>query len=77
MRLAGIQKKNLDARLRGHDGWISDTHFVELYLAHAHSVSNARYQHSTSRTQMKVPYAAEPRVYRKAHRAGQCRTLVH
>jgi hypothetical protein len=26
MLLAGIQKKSLDARLRGHDRWISDTH---------------------------------------------------
>jgi aldehyde dehydrogenase (NAD+) len=25
--LAGIQKKNLDARLRGHDDWLSATHF--------------------------------------------------
>jgi hypothetical protein len=26
MLLAGIQKKSLDVRLRGHDGWISGTH---------------------------------------------------
>ena len=27
MLLAGIQKKNLDARIREHDGWILDAHF--------------------------------------------------
>jgi hypothetical protein len=32
MLLAGIRKKSLDARLRGHDGWVSDTYCVELYL---------------------------------------------
>jgi hypothetical protein len=32
MFLAGIQKKSLDARLHGYDGWISDTHCVAMYL---------------------------------------------
>jgi hypothetical protein len=26
MHLAGIQKKSLDARLRGHDRWVLDTY---------------------------------------------------
>jgi hypothetical protein len=30
--LTGIQKKNLGARLRGHDDWISDTHFCGAVL---------------------------------------------
>jgi hypothetical protein len=33
VRLAGIQKKSLDARLRGHDGWISDTHLCGAVLS--------------------------------------------
>jgi hypothetical protein len=35
MLLAGIQKKSLDARLRGHDGWISDTLYVALNKANS------------------------------------------
>ena len=33
MLLAGIQKKSLDARLRGHDRWISDTHLCGHVLS--------------------------------------------
>jgi hypothetical protein len=33
MLLAGIQKKSLDARLRGHDGWVSDTYLSEAVLS--------------------------------------------
>ena len=32
MLLAGIQKKSLDARLRGHDGWLSDTYLCGAVL---------------------------------------------
>ena len=31
--LAGIQKKSLDARLRGHDSWVLDTHLCGAVLS--------------------------------------------
>jgi hypothetical protein len=33
MLLAGIQKKSLDVRLRGHDGWLSDTRLCGAVLS--------------------------------------------
>jgi hypothetical protein len=32
MVLAGIHKKRLDARLRGHDEWVSDAHLCGATL---------------------------------------------
>jgi hypothetical protein len=33
MLLAGIQKNNMDARLRGHDDWLSDTLYCRGLLS--------------------------------------------